>query len=78
MGYLVIKSGFIPKVIGYFLLIAGVGYLMDFTFFFLFPDIPVKVSSFTFVGEVLLLFWLLAMGVDVEQWKKQALAAAAL
>jgi hypothetical protein len=76
MGYLVIKSAFIPKVIGFFLLIAGVGYLVDFTFFFLFPDIPVKVSSFTFIGEVMLLLWLLAMGVNVERWKKLALATA--
>jgi hypothetical protein len=76
MGYLVIKSGFIPKVIGVFLLIAGVGYLVDFTLFFLFPDITVTVSGYTFVGEVMLLLWLLIMGVKVEQWKKLSLATA--
>lgn len=78
MGYLVIKSGFIPKVIGVFLLIAGVGYIVDFTLFFLFPTITVTVSDYTFVGEVLLLLWLLVMGVNVEQWKKRALAPASL
>lgn len=78
MGYLVIKSGFVPKVIGVFLLIAGVGYLVDFTLFFLFPEIGVTVSEYTFVGEVLLLLWLLVMGVNVEQWKQRALEAAAL
>lgn len=65
-----------PKVIGLFLLIAGVGYVVDFTLFFLFPDIAVTVSEFTFVGEVLLLLWLLIMGVNVKAWQQQALAPA--
>ena len=76
MGYLVIKSGFMPKVIGVFLLIAGVGYMVDFTLFFLFPEITMTVSEYTFVGEVLLLLWLLIMGVNVERWEKRALEAA--
>lgn len=78
MGYLVIKSGFMPKVIGIFLLIAGVGYVVDFTLFFLFPEITMTVSEYTFVGEVLLLLWLLVMGVNVEQWKRRALEAASI
>lgn len=76
LGYLVFKSGFLPKVIGILLLIAGVGYLVDFVLFFLVPGITVKVSEFTFVGEVVLLLWLLIKGVNVEQWKKRALASA--
>jgi Domain of unknown function (DUF4386) len=75
LGYLVFKSGFLPKVIGVLLIIAGVGYLVDFTLFFLFPDITVTVSNFTFVGEVFLILWLLIMGVNVEQWKRRALAS---
>jgi len=76
LGYLVFKSGFLPKVIGLLLIIAGVGYLVDFTLFFLFPAIPITVSEFTFVGEVLLLLWLLIKGVNVEQWNKRALESA--
>jgi hypothetical protein len=75
LGYLVFKSGFLPKVIGVLLIVAGVGYLVDFTLFFLFPDITVTVSNFTFVGEVFLILWLLIMGVNVEQWKRLALAS---
>jgi Domain of unknown function (DUF4386) len=78
MGYLVIKSGFMPKIIGVFLLIAGVGYMVDFALFFLFPEITVTVSEYTFVGEVLLLLWLLVMGVNVEKWQKRALETATL
>jgi Domain of unknown function (DUF4386) len=75
LGYLVFKSGFLPKVIGVLLILAGVGYLVDFTLFFLFPDITVTVSNFTFVGELLLILWLLIKGVNVEQWKRHALAS---
>lgn len=77
LGYLVFKSGFLPKAIGVLLLIAGTGYIVDFTFFFLFPDIKVTVSEFTFVGEVLLILWLLIKGVDVEQWQQRVPAPAA-
>jgi hypothetical protein len=69
MGYLVFKSGFLPKVIGVLLIVAGLGYLADFTLFFLFPDITVTVSDFTFVGEVVLILWLLIRGVNVKQWE---------
>jgi hypothetical protein len=76
MGYLVFKSGFLPRFLGVLLVIAGFGYLVDFILFFLFPDVGVTVSEFTFVGEVLLLLWLLIKGVNVEQWERRALESA--
>jgi hypothetical protein len=72
MGYLIFRSGFLPRVIGVLLVVAGLGYLVDFTLFFLFPDAAVTVSDFTFVGEVVLILWLLIKGVDVEQWEIRA------
>jgi hypothetical protein len=54
------------------LIIAGMGYLVDFTLFFLFPDVTLTVSDFTFVGEVVLILWLLIRGVNVEQWEISA------
>jgi hypothetical protein len=53
------------------LIIAGMGYLVDFTLFLLFPDVTLTVSNFTFIGEVALIFWLLIKGVNVEQWNKR-------
>jgi len=76
MGYLIFKSGFLPRFLGVLLIIAGFGYLVDFILFFLFPDVGVRVSEFTFVGEVLLLLWLLIRGVNVEQWERRALESA--
>jgi Domain of unknown function (DUF4386) len=66
LGYLVFKSGFLPKMIGVLLVIAGVGYLVDFTLFFLFPTLTLTVSNFTFVGEVALILWLLVKGIRVQ------------
>lgn len=72
MGYLVFKSGFLPKFIGILLMIGCFGYLVDVGIFFLLPDVDVTVSQFTFFGEILLSVWLLIKGVNVEQWEKRA------
>ncbi len=75
MGYLVFKSGFIPKILGVLLIIGGLGYLIDFVTFFFIPDFD-AIKMFTFLGEVLLPLWLLIKGVNVEQWEKLALESA--
>ena len=76
MGYLVFKSGYIPKMIGILLMIGCLGYLADAFLFILYPGFGVTVSEFTFIGEVLLPLWLLVMGVKVERWEKHTLASA--
>jgi len=65
MGYLVYKSNYIPKIIGIFLMITCLGYLIDFTTFFLFPNFGVIVSEYTWLGEVMMVFWLLFKSKDV-------------
>lgn len=77
LGYLVYKSGFMPKLVGVLLMVACLGYLVDVFTFFLVPGFEVVVSEFTFVGELLLLLWLLVKGVNVEQWQKRAIQSAA-
>ncbi len=76
LGYLVFKSGFLPKILGILLMIAGFGFLIDFVTFFLFPNFDVTLSLFTFWGEALFALWLLIKGVNVEQWEKRALESA--
>ena len=71
MGSLVIKSGFIPKILGVFLLIAGVVYLIDSFAKLLLPDysttaIATMMTTLLFL-EILFPLWLLVKGVDVEQ-----------
>ena len=76
MGYLVFKSGFLPKIIGALLIVACFGYLTDSFIFFFVPDFGITFTGFTFIGEVLITFWLLIKGVNVEAWKKRALESA--
>ena len=75
MGYLVFKSNFIPKIIGFFLMITCAGYLIDFVTFFLFPNFGVVISEYTWLGEVMMVFWLLIKGVNVNKWEESALKA---
>ena len=76
MGYLVYKSGYIPKIIGVFLMITCLGYLIDFVTFFLFPNFGVIISEYAWLGEVMMVSWLLIKGINVEQWEKRALESA--
>jgi hypothetical protein len=66
LGYLVFKSGFVPGIIGVLVIIAGLGYLIEFFTFFFLPNLDVNISLFTFWGELLLLLWLLFKGVNVQ------------
>jgi hypothetical protein len=71
MGYLVFKSGFLPRVLGILLMIACFGYVIQS--FAAFLGYNVSLIFFTGWGELLLLLWLLIKGVNVEQWKARAL-----
>lgn len=72
MGYLVFKSGFLPKILGLLLIVGGVGWLTEFLTALLLPNGGVKIVMFTSWGEVLFPLWLLVKGVNVEQWEKCA------
>ncbi len=67
LGFLVFKSGFIPKTIGVFLIIAGLGYVIDSLLRFLMPGYNMAISSYTFIGELMIIFWLIFKGVNVQQ-----------
>jgi hypothetical protein len=77
MGYLVFKSGFISKIPGVLLIIAGFGYLVDTFAKILSPSygttMIATVIMATLFGEVAFPIWLLIKGVNVEKWKKRAL-----
>jgi Domain of unknown function (DUF4386) len=59
LGYVALKSSFIPKWLGVLLGIAAFGYLIDSFGKLLIPNYNLNISTFTFVGEFLLIFWLL-------------------
>ncbi len=79
LGYLVFKSGFLPRILGILLIIDGFAMLIWFFQFFFFPGYEVISTlclAVSFIAEGSLCLWLLIKGVNVEQWEKRALEAA--
>lgn len=78
MAYLIVHSKFMPRVIGVLLAIEGMGYLANSFSLFLAPALQSRIFpyfSVTAIAEVALCLWLLVMGVNVQRWKEQAVAA---
>ena len=63
LGYVTFKSGYVPKFLGLMLIVAGMGYLTDSFGKLLLPSYSVAITEVTFIGEVLLMFWLLWKGI---------------
>jgi hypothetical protein len=63
LGYLVYKSGYMPKFIGILLIIGCVGYVVDSFTLILLPEFKITFSEFTFLGEVIFPLWLLIKGI---------------
>ena len=67
LGYLVIRSKYIPKILGVFLIIAGLGYLLTNLKPFLFPNINLDFAEYTFYGELIFMLWLLIKGSRIQE-----------
>jgi hypothetical protein len=70
IGYLIFRSTFMPGILGVLYALAGLGYIT-----YLVPPIANDLYPFNLapaaVGEVAMILWLLIVGVNVEQWKRQ-------
>jgi len=67
-GLLTIKSGFFPRILGVLLMIAGVGYIVTWFSFLVFPAQLGVITRFMmplYFGEVPIVIWLLVMGAKV-------------
>ena len=62
LGYLVFKSSVFPKFLGILVTLAGLGYSIDSLGKILVPGYGLTISMYTFIGEVLLIFWLFRRG----------------
>ncbi len=75
IGYLILRSTFLPRVLGALMALGGLGWLT-----FVSPALSTYLSPYSMLpgilGESLLTVWLLAAGVNVQRWKEQASAAA--
>jgi Domain of unknown function (DUF4386) len=69
LGYIVVKSGYVPKILGIFLLVAGFAYTLDSFAHFLLHNYAdyenlflLLVAPSAIIGELSLCFWLLIKG----------------
>jgi hypothetical protein len=80
LGYIVYRSGFLPRVLGILLLASALGYVANSFVVFLFPSLMdvmgVVVVVTALIGELPLTLWLLIKGVDAERWHERDLSAA--
>jgi hypothetical protein len=71
LGYLIARSTFLPRIIGWLIALAGVGWLT-----FLSPPVvkhfSVELEVLGFVAEASLMLWLLVVGVDGQRWTELA------
>lgn len=72
-GYLIARSGFLPRVVGVLVTIAGIGYIANGFAMVLAPTIAGTLFMFVaapiLAGEGSLCLWLLVKGVNVEKWR---------
>jgi hypothetical protein len=68
LGYLVFKSGFLPRILGILLMLGGLCYTVQAVLFFLFPNYDAMILGlFAFIGESLFYLWLLIRGVKDQK-----------
>ena len=71
LGYLVFRSGYIPRILGVLLIIAGLGYLVTTLEPYLFPNLNLDIARFTFYGELIFMLWLLIKGSRIKESNKE-------
>ena len=68
IGILIVQSGFLPRIFGWLMALAGLGWLI-----YLWPPLADQMSRVVqpmgFLSEAVLMVWLLAKGVDEQQWR---------
>ena len=75
IGYLIFRSGYLPKALGVLMQIAGLSYLTNSFALILAPAFANRLFPAillpAFVGEASLCLWLLVKGVNVPKWQEQ-------
>jgi hypothetical protein len=72
-GYLILRSKFLPAVLGLLMIVAGVTYWINSFQLFLALPIP-YIQWVTLIAELSLALWLLIIGVNEAKWRARAQA----
>ncbi len=67
LGYLIFRSGYIPKAIGILLAIDGLGWIVTGLQPYLYPNVNVDILFVTFFGELIFMLWLLIFGWRLKE-----------
>ena len=83
LGYLIFKSGYIPRILGVLLIVASIGYLINSFANFLLPNIADSAGILltvtitpAIIAELSLTLWLVIRGGKIEQQDNRALESA--
>jgi hypothetical protein len=72
LGYLLFRAGYMKKSLGILVLIAGLGYMADGVGKVPTSNYTINISGFTFIGEVVLILWLLTGGRKIYETNMQS------
>lgn len=72
LGYLVFKSGYVPRMLGVLLAIAGAAYVTDSLAKLLLPSHAIELAIFMGWGELLFMLWLLYKGLKTPDTSPNA------
>jgi len=72
LGYLIYRSGYIPRLLGVLLVIDGLGWVIDSLQPYLYPNAHLQFLFITFFGEIFLMLWLLIRGWKIQEPKQDS------
>jgi hypothetical protein len=70
LGYLILRSTFLPRILGVLMALAGLGWLIFLSPLTNYLSTYLKVLGF--LAEASLMLWLIVKGVNEQRWKEQA------
>lgn len=71
IGYLILRSTFLPRALGVLMVLSGAGWLLVLS-----PElikhVTIYIELLGIAAEGALMLWLLSIGVDIDRWTAQA------